>query len=42
MQADEIRHADAAQDRGGIALPFPLPQLMHASSMVMKAVAYRI
>jgi ubiquinone biosynthesis monooxygenase Coq7 len=42
MQADEIRHADAAQQRGGIALPFPLPQLMHASSMVMKAVAYRI
>jgi ubiquinone biosynthesis monooxygenase Coq7 len=42
MQADEIRHADAAQERGGIALPFPLPQLMHASSMVMKAVAYRI
>ena len=42
MQADEIRHADAAQERGGIALPFPLSQLMHASSMVMKAVAYRI
>ena len=42
MQADEIRHADAAQERGGIALPFPLPQLMHASSMVMKTVAYRI
>jgi ubiquinone biosynthesis monooxygenase Coq7 len=31
MQADEIRHADAAQQRGGIALPVPLPQLMHAS-----------
>jgi ubiquinone biosynthesis monooxygenase Coq7 len=42
MQADEIRHADAAQQRGGVALPFPLPQLMHASSMVMKTVAYRI
>jgi ubiquinone biosynthesis monooxygenase Coq7 len=42
MQADEIRHAEAAQQRGGIALPFPLPQLMHASSMVMKTVAYRI
>jgi ubiquinone biosynthesis monooxygenase Coq7 len=42
MQADEIRHADAAQQRGGIALPFPLPQLMHASSMVMKTVAYRL
>jgi Ubiquinone biosynthesis protein COQ7 len=42
MQADEIRHAEAAQQRGGIELPFPLPQLMHASSMVMKAVAYRV
>lgn len=42
MQTDEIRHAQAAQQRGGIDLPFPLPQLMHASSMVMKAVAYRV
>jgi len=42
MQADEIRHAQAAQQRGGIELPFPLPQLMHASSMVMKALAYRV
>ena len=42
MQTDEIRHAQAAQDRGGIKLPFPLPQLMHASSMVMKTVAYRL
>ncbi|MEO7072403.1 MAG: 2-polyprenyl-3-methyl-6-methoxy-1,4-benzoquinone monooxygenase [Rhodanobacter sp.] len=42
MQADEIGHAQAAQQRGGIDLPFPLPQLMHASSMVMKTVAYRL
>nr|WP_063571417.1 2-polyprenyl-3-methyl-6-methoxy-1,4-benzoquinone monooxygenase [Luteibacter rhizovicinus] len=42
MQADEIRHADAAQARGGIDLPWPLPRLMHAASTVMKAVAYRI
>jgi 3-demethoxyubiquinol 3-hydroxylase len=42
MQSDEIRHAQAAQQRGGIELPFPLPQLMHASSMVMKTVAYRV
>ncbi len=42
MQTDEIRHAQAAQQRGGIELPFPLPQLMHLSSMVMKAVAYRV
>ena len=42
MQSDEIRHAQAAQQRGGIELPFPLPQLMHLSSMVMKTVAYRV
>lgn len=42
MQTDEIRHAEAARQRGGIELPFPLPQLMHFSSMVMKAVAYRL
>jgi 3-demethoxyubiquinol 3-hydroxylase len=42
MQADEVRHAQAAQQRGGIDLPFPLPQLMHLSSMVMKTVAYRV
>ena len=42
MQADEIRHAQAAQQRGGIALPAPLPQLMQLSSLVMKTVAYRI
>ncbi|MBD8874133.1 2-polyprenyl-3-methyl-6-methoxy-1,4-benzoquinone monooxygenase [Rhodanobacter sp. DHB23] len=41
MQADEVRHAQAAQARGGIDLPFPVPQLMQASSMVMKTVAYR-
>ena len=42
MQADEVRHAQNAQARGGIDLPFPIPQLMHASSMVMKTVAYRV
>ena len=42
MQADEVRHAQAAQQRGGVDLPFPLPKLMYLSSMVMKAVAYRI
>lgn len=41
MQTDEIRHADAAQARGGIDLPWPLPRLMHAASKVMKTVAYR-
>jgi ubiquinone biosynthesis monooxygenase Coq7 len=42
MQADEIRHAHDARERGGVDLPFPIPGLMHLSSMVMKAVAYRI
>ncbi|MFC4528833.1 2-polyprenyl-3-methyl-6-methoxy-1,4-benzoquinone monooxygenase [Dyella halodurans] len=42
MQADEVRHAHEAKLRGGIDLPFPIPGLMHLSSMVMKAVAYRV
>jgi ubiquinone biosynthesis monooxygenase Coq7 len=42
MQAEEIRHAENARARGGIDLPFPLPGLMHLSSMVMKLTAYRI
>ena len=42
MQADEVRHAQNAQARGGIDLPFPIPQLMQASSVVMKTVAYRV
>ena len=42
MQTDEVRHAENAKARGGIDLPFPIPGLMHLSSMVMKKVAYRI
>jgi ubiquinone biosynthesis monooxygenase Coq7 len=42
MQTDEARHAASAKARGGIDLPFPLPGLMHLSSLVMKTVAYRI
>lgn len=42
MQEDEVRHAQHAREHGGIALPFPIPQLMHATSMVMKTVAYRV
>jgi ubiquinone biosynthesis monooxygenase Coq7 len=42
MQADEVRHADDARARGGVDLPFPIPGLMHLSSLVMKGVAYRI
>ena len=42
MQADEVRHAENAKARGGIDLPFPIPGLMHLSSLVMKGVAYRV
>ena len=42
MQADEARHGASAKARGGIDLPFPLPALMHLSSLVMKTVAYRV
>lgn len=42
MKVDEARHAQDAQARGGIDLPFPIPQLMRASSMAMKTVAYRV
>ena len=41
MQADEARHGQAAHDAGGIALPAPIPALMRAASLLMKAVAYR-
>lgn len=42
MQEDEVRHADEAAARGGIALPFPIPPLMQLTSLVMKKVAYRL
>ncbi len=42
MQADEARHAQAAQAAGGVELPRPLPTLMALASKVMKAVAYRL
>jgi ubiquinone biosynthesis monooxygenase Coq7 len=42
MQEDEVRHAQHARERGGINLPFPIPQMMHVTSMVMKTVAYRV
>jgi ubiquinone biosynthesis monooxygenase Coq7 len=42
MQIDEARHAQAALERGGIPLSFPLRQLMALSSAAMKSVAYRI
>ena len=41
MQTDEARHGRAARDAGGIELPPPIPRLMRAASLLMKAVAYR-
>lgn len=42
MKADEIRHAEHAENHGARRLPTPIPQLMAFSSRLMKAVAYRI
>lgn len=42
MQADEVRHSLAAQQRGGIRLPFPIPGLMALTSKVMTGIAFRI
>lgn len=42
MQADEMRHADNALARGGVALPTPVPTLMHLASKAMKTIAYRL
>ncbi len=42
MQNDEARHAEQAQARGAVSLPFPVPGLMELASRAMKVVAYRI
>lgn len=42
MQADEAAHGAAAQAAGARQLPNPVPQLMRAASLVMKAIAYRL
>lgn len=42
MKADEARHAEHAEAAGARVLPAPIPQLMAASSKLMKLVAYRI
>lgn len=42
MQLDEARHADAAQDCGGVQLPLPLRALMRAAAKVMTFTAHRI
>ncbi len=42
MKEDEARHAQQAEAAGARTLPFPIPPLLGAASMVMKTVAYRI
>lgn len=42
MRADEISHAKAATDAGGIELPLPVRTLMRAVSKVMTRTAYYI
>ena len=41
MQSDEIAHGAAAQARGAMDLPWPLPQLMQVAADTLRAVAYR-
>jgi 3-demethoxyubiquinol 3-hydroxylase len=42
MQVDEAAHGAAAQRAGARELPPPVPQVMRAASLVMKALAYRL
>jgi len=42
MQSDERAHGAAAQARGAVALPWPIPRIMQAAADFMRAVAYRI
>ncbi len=42
MQSDEIAHGAAAQERGALPLPWPLPQLMQVAADALRAVAYRV
>ena len=42
MQADEIKHGQAALEAGGTELPMPVKTVMTAMSQLMKFVSYRI
>ena len=42
MQADEIKHGQAAHEAGGTELPMPVKTVMTAMSQLMKFVSYRI
>ena len=42
MKEDEVRHADAAIERGGSALPFPVRMAMRLAARVMTRTAHTI
>ena len=42
MQADERRHADGAEDAGGVPLPMPVRLAMRAAAKVMTVTAHRV
>jgi 3-demethoxyubiquinol 3-hydroxylase len=42
MKADEIAHAQMAQQAGAVALPAPFKSLMQAAAKVMTTVAHRV
>ena len=42
MKADEARHADAAQQAGGVPLPAPVQGLMRAAAKVMTTTAHHL
>jgi 3-demethoxyubiquinol 3-hydroxylase len=42
MKDDEVRHAQAAEDHGAVALPAPVQGLMRAMAKVMTTVAHRV
>jgi ubiquinone biosynthesis monooxygenase Coq7 len=42
MKHDEARHADAAQEAGGVELPLPVRALMRLAAKVMTTTAHRV
>lgn len=42
MKEDEVRHADAAIERGGAALPFPVRMAMRMAARIMTRTAHAI
>ncbi len=42
MKADEVRHGQAARERGGVDLPWPARWAMRAAGKVMTTIAHRV